>query len=203
MSTMSTTTCNTEHDIPDGWFAAGTAVPNSTEYWINPFSGLIVCGPEAPPIRDIEVAQIPTEPRLLVVPEDQTEPTRDIATELAHCTGSDTTYRHSFMRWFEYTEGARTLAEMAGAYWLIDVVASHQIKPRVRREQFQLWSIRKLPPTAKNAAVVECRTDSNRPVLCKQFIPYTDFPFAALGDTFEWYVCRAERGPRMLLKSEY
>ena len=122
-----------------------------------------------------------------------------IATVLAHCTGSEHQYRHSFMRSFRYTDGIQTLAEMAGAYWLIDLAASHQANIKVRREPFQLWTLRKLPEGSKNNAVAECRRDSNEKPIVRQFIEYTDFPFDDLGESFEFYVCDS----MMLLKSEY
>ena len=122
-----------------------------------------------------------------------------ISSQLAQFTGSENQYRHAFMRSFRYTDGIIALAELSKAYWLIDLTASHQVKAKVRREPFQLWSIRKLPAGSKNAAVAECRTDSNGRLLCRQFIPYTDFPFGDLGTTYEWYVCDHV----MLLKSEY
>lgn len=122
-----------------------------------------------------------------------------ISEKLAYCVCTSNLYAHGLMRGFHYTDGIQTLAEEAGAYWLIDVVASHQLKRNVRREPFQLWSIRKLPEDAKNAAVIECRSDTGKPALCRQLIPFTDFPFGDLGETFEWFV----EGRTMLLKSEH
>ena len=74
---------------------------------------------------------------------------------------------------------------------------------------FQLWQVRKLPEGSKNAAEVTCWTDTpganhDRPV--QQFIPYTDFPFDAVGETFQFYVEGTGRqGDRWvaLLKSEH
>jgi len=122
-----------------------------------------------------------------------------IASQLAHCTGSEHQYQHWMSNSFRYTEGMYCLAELAGAHWLIDLAFSHQLKAKVRREPFQLWSLRKLPDGSQNMAVAECRRDSNEKPLCQQFIPHTDFPFADLGDTFEWYLVDGV----MLLKSEY
>ena len=122
--------------------------------------------------------------------------------DLGHHIGSATLYRHGLMRSFLYTEGVQDLAEQAGAYWLIDLAASHQTNAKVRREPFQLWSLRMLPADAENMAVAEARTDTNGRVLCKQLIPYTDFPME-VGETFEWYVTRNEHGHTMMLKSEY
>ena len=121
-----------------------------------------------------------------------------LSSDLAQCFASDTHYAH-WLPGCKYTEGVQMLASRAGAYWLIDVVFSHFTKPKVRREPFQLWSIRKLPEGSKNACVVECRRDRGLKPISRQFIPYTDFPFDDLGETFEWYVDNRV----MLLKSEY
>ena len=128
-----------------------------------------------------------------------TQESQPIASALTHCTGSEHQYRHSFMRSFRYTDGIKTLAEMAGAYWLIDLAASHQTNRKVRSEAFQLWSIRKLPEGYQNKAVAECRRDSGEKPICRQYIEYTDFPFDDLGESFEFYVVDNV----MLLKSEY
>jgi len=65
-----------------------------------------------------------------------------------------------------------------------------------------LWRLEK----ADQGAVVTCRSDTDEPDLVRQEIEYTDFPFAELGDSFEWYVCLddcLDENPVMLLKSEY
>lgn len=128
-----------------------------------------------------------------------TQESPSIASALAQCTGSEHQYAHSFMRSFRYTDGIQMLAEMAGAYWLIDLAASHQTNRKVRAEAFQLWSIRKLPEGSQNKAVAECRRDSGENPICRQYIEYTDFPFDDLGESFEFYVVDNV----MLLKSEY
>lgn len=128
-----------------------------------------------------------------------TTQTQSIAHALAHCTGSQSQFQHGLFRWFKYTDGVQTLAELAGAYWLIDLAASHQLNRKVRAQQFQLWTLRKLPDSAKNKAVAECRWDSNQKPIARQLIEYTDFPFDELGDSFEFYVVDGV----MLLKSEY
>src|ERR1039458_7739091 len=57
-----------------------------------------------------------------------TKPTAD---ELEQClryfTGTEEYHRH-WMRRITFTDGVKFLAEQAGAYWLIDLIASWQIK---------------------------------------------------------------------------
>jgi len=71
-----------------------------------------------------------------------------------------------------YTDGVRYLAEEAGAYWLLDVIASYQ--PQLGDVEFQVW---KLEKQANNSALVYAVEDEGKPPLVEQEIPYTDFPF--------------------------
>lgn len=80
---------------------------------------------------------------------------------------------HSNFAGLLYTDGVKLLAEEAGAYWLIDVIASHQIASIVRREPFQVWRMRVTP---YNEATIEAFDDLPGRRLAKQGIPYTDFP---------------------------
>jgi hypothetical protein len=57
--------------------------------------------------------------------------------ELGYFTGDLERYRH-WSRRLIYTLGIQHLAERAGAYWLIDLIASWQLKPEVAREYFQV-----------------------------------------------------------------
>ena len=70
------------------------------------------------------------------------------------------------------------LAEKAGAFWLIDLVASHQTA-RLRQEEFQIWTLivdrDKIP-----MAVATCQADTDEPLLVKQEIDYTDFPLPSI-----------------------
>lgn len=111
---------------------------------------------------------------------------------LAHFTGSGDFFAHGLRRNFVHTEGMEYLAESAGAYWLIDIAASYQGRRLDAVCQgFQVWRLRKLPEGCKNKAEVTCWTDNpktGRRVI-RQLIPYTDFPFEALGsDEFTFWV---------------
>lgn len=41
-----------------------------------------------------------------------------------------------------YTEGVKDMADACGAYWLIDLVISHQLTKSVRFEPFQVWQLK-------------------------------------------------------------
>ena len=99
----------------------------------------------------------------------------ELEATLAGFHGSEDFHRHGLRRDLFLTGGVFYLAENAGAHWLMDIIASHQIKPHVRREEFQRWTLTKLPKGSRNMAIVRC-DDGNGNGLCQQLIPYTDFP---------------------------
>ncbi|WP_028164103.1 DUF6876 family protein [Bradyrhizobium elkanii] len=91
--------------------------------------------------------------------------------DLAQFTGSEQWFRHSLMRNITYTEGVQYLAEKAGAYWLVDKVATLQLEPVVRTEEFQVWKLK----VADNRATLVCE-DGNDNVVYREEIAFTDFP---------------------------
>ena len=86
--------------------------------------------------------------------------------DLNQFTGTEQYYRH-WLKGIVYTDGVKYVAESAGAYWLIDLIASYQ----PLEVEFQVWELRK----EGEAWCVEC-TDGNENFVLKQDIPYTDFP---------------------------
>jgi hypothetical protein len=108
---------------------------------------------------------------------------------LAGHYGSDTFYRHP-IGGIVYTEGVKHLAELAGAFWLIDLIGSYQYG-KVRQVPFQLWILE----VKGSKGVASMREDTDRPDIVKQRIPFTDFPEGR----FElWLVDKT-----LMLKSEY
>lgn len=90
---------------------------------------------------------------------------------LADHIGSLERYRHWTGRLI-YTPGIHDLAELCGAFWLIDLVASHQINPAVRAEEFQVWT---LTVAADRTARAVCDDGDGR-VIVTQDIAFSDFP---------------------------
>ena len=43
-----------------------------------------------------------------------------------------------------YTDGVKELAEGCGAYWLIDLIISHQCHNDVNLERFQVWDLKRV-----------------------------------------------------------
>ena len=113
---------------------------------------------------------------------------------LAHFPGSGEFYRHQLGPL--YTEGVQSMAELGGAYWLIDAIASYQPDKRIRQNPdlvaFQVW---KLAVHEEGGATLTMRGDSGQPVVITQEIEYTDFPLPEI----TLWVCNNT----VMLPSEY
>lgn len=94
------------------------------------------------------------------------------AGDLLGFTGGGDQFRHWTGR-LVYTTGVKYLADRAGAHWLIDAVASHQVNPLARREPFQVWVLAKQPG---GGAVLEMNDGNSEAAIVQQQIEYTDFP---------------------------
>jgi hypothetical protein len=79
------------------------------------------------------------------------------------------------------TAGVIQLAETAGCYWLLDIIASYQYLRKLDKT-FQVWTLEVFnEETAKKekcAAVVKGLNDKE--LIVKQKIPFTDFPLEKL-----------------------
>lgn len=111
--------------------------------------------------------------------------------DLSQFIGSEVVYRHNLMRTVTYTEGVQYLAEKGRAHWLIDKIATLQLEPKVRAEEFQAW---KLVVTDKHRATLSCE-DGNDHVVYQEKIDWTDFP---LDEITLFYTDRV-----IMLPSEY
>lgn len=94
----------------------------------------------------------------------------EIRNALAQCTGSEHWYRHPFVRACLYTDGAKLFAEMAGAYWFLDIVAT-EILPFQRKEEFIVVTLAVTGSIARITA-----DDGNGNVLWSRGIAFTDCP---------------------------
>ena len=93
--------------------------------------------------------------------------------DLWQFTGSEHWYRHSLNRNVFFTDGAKYVADTAGAYWLLDEIALIQPHDkRVAAEAFQVW---KLVVRPDQTATLTCEDGNDTTVFTKQ-IDYTDFP---------------------------
>jgi len=112
--------------------------------------------------------------------------------DLSQFTGTEQWHRHGIVRDVLFTDGAKYVADQAGAYWLLDEIALAQRgSNRVAGEAFQLW---KLTVNADHTATLACE-DGNGNAVYSKAIPYTDFPLPEIALYFTDGV--------ILLPSEY
>lgn len=91
---------------------------------------------------------------------------------LSMFTGSEQWYRHALNRKVLFTDGAKYVADQAGAYWLLDEIAFAQLGERaVKSEPFQLWKLE----VRNHAAQLICE-DGNGQQKFTKHITFTDFP---------------------------
>jgi len=93
--------------------------------------------------------------------------------DLDQFSGSTQYYRHSLRPSLKYTDGVHFLASKAGAYWLIDAIASYQI-PKIRKIDIQFWRL--TVNEEERSGLREMLLDIPGEVVVKQEIPFTDFP---------------------------
>ena len=118
-----------------------------------------------------------------------------IKSELAQFTGTEEYHRFSpLFRNVLLTDGAKYLAEECGAYWLMDVIASHL--PSVKDH----FAIAILTKTEGDKAFFTLQDDVPfKTLFAHQTIKFTDFPL----DEIKLYVIRDGEHWVILLPSEY
>jgi hypothetical protein len=97
---------------------------------------------------------------------------------LAQFSGTADYYQHAFGR-LVYTDGVKYLADQAGAYWLIDAIASYQADRRLTAHRMlrdlQFWTLTVQPD---HSALLTCIADTDLAPAISQRVEWTDFPFA-------------------------
>jgi hypothetical protein len=101
--------------------------------------------------------------------------------DLRQFTGTEHWYRHGLVPHVLFTDGAKYVADCAGAYWLLDEIAlAQRFEPAVRGEEFQLWRL----VVRDSVGTLTCEDGDGRAVFTKA-IPFTDFP----GEGVTLYFC--------------
>ncbi len=97
------------------------------------------------------------------------------------------------------TDGVKTMADLCGAFWLLDCIASYQPQIRSRAELYNAsmksgfvrrdlaeyrplleWQFWHLDVTADRSACLTCKADTDRPNVVEQRIQFTDFPLTSI-----------------------
>jgi hypothetical protein len=98
--------------------------------------------------------------------------------DLNNFTGSEHWYRHGMVRNVLFTDGAKYVADKAGAYWLLDEIAFAQRGEKsVAAEEFQVWKL--TVDLGKSSGTLICE-DGNGNAVFEKPIPFTDFPLPEL-----------------------
>jgi hypothetical protein len=92
--------------------------------------------------------------------------------DLNQFTGTEHWYRHALNREITFTDGAKYVADNAGAYWLIDEIALAQLfEEKVRAVPFQVWKL----AVSGDTATLVCEDGNDNRVFVKDIL-FTDFP---------------------------
>ena len=104
--------------------------------------------------------------------------TKELETSLCHFTGTEAYHKFSILSQLVLTDGVKYLCDKAGAYWIVDIIASYQKKcdKDEALKYFQLWELK----VTDRTGVVTCKKDSGVPPTIKQKIPYTEFPLPSI-----------------------
>ena len=60
--------------------------------------------------------------------------------------GSENFYRHPLSTMI-FSDGVKEMADICGAYWLMDLIFSYQIQKKIRLETFQVWELKRVKET--------------------------------------------------------
>jgi hypothetical protein len=84
-----------------------------------------------------------------------------------------TQFYHKYKGSYSYTDGIEELARICGAFWLIELIVSHQTSQALKRQHFQVWQLDRIKD---NEFKITC-TDGNDGYVTHQDIPFSDFPY--------------------------
>ena len=109
--------------------------------------------------------------RSTAMPEIDTNTKQLDPAAMAQFTGTEHWYQHPLVRSVSYTDGVKYVADTVGAHWLVDKVATLQMLPEIKGEEFQVWKL----AVADHKATLTCE-DGNDHEVYREAIEFTDFP---------------------------
>lgn len=117
--------------------------------------------------------------------------TTELTSELAQFTGTSHWYRHNLNSDITYTDGVKFFAETAGAYWLLDIIAT---QPEILGTMQTGMAVIKLQVNNDTTAVLICEDGNYNPTYSRP-LEFTDAP---VGVWVLWFTDNV-----ILLPSEY
>jgi hypothetical protein len=101
----------------------------------------------------------------------------ELEADLCQFTGTEAYHKFSPFSKLVLTDGVKYLCEKAGAYWLMDAIASYQKRCNADEmlRAFQIWTL----TVEDSSGTLKCERDTND-VAITQNIPYTDFPMPSV-----------------------
>lgn len=91
--------------------------------------------------------------------------------------GSNGYFRHPLARRFIYTDGVEEMAELCGAYWLLDVIGTEMVEALLNRYHDDYTSSGLIEVTViGNHCKLELTIADDEPGIWQREVEYTDFP---------------------------
>lgn len=93
--------------------------------------------------------------------------------------GANTIYQHALVRRFRYSDGVREVADVAGAYWLLDVLATEvtQVALTAFKNHGHTQGTIELVVDEAAMGVINLRPPiDDAPALWSRVVDFTDFP---------------------------
>ena len=96
--------------------------------------------------------------------------------DLQHFTGTSQWYRHPLMRKVLFTDGVHFLIKRGECMWLIDKIATLQLKRKVAAEPHQFWNLKVNEDRTAELTCDDGDKGGGRVILHREKISFTDFP---------------------------
>ena len=96
--------------------------------------------------------------------------------------GCDHYVRHALARRFVYTDGVDAMAQLCGAYWLLDVIGTQAVPSLIKDYQENYGDVGLIEISVIEYNGVDCMCkvtltiDDDHPPIWRKDITYTDFP---------------------------
>jgi hypothetical protein len=102
--------------------------------------------------------------------------TIDIKTTLREFHGTTEYHKHLYpgRPAILLTDGCKFIRDQLSAYWLFDAILSYQADLYNRNIKFQIWELKQL--RLDLSWLLTCREDSNKKLVVRQAIEFSDFP---------------------------